>query len=166
MTAFCWLGRSALLRVSGKAYTSQFPFGEKVMFEHIAVLTAESEMVPWNLDLARLQLTDKCIIPTRNGFQKAKSLYRMTPKEKFLICEFETRQDQDSSGHRRMSLTIEIDRNRDEDRSNTWMQRPCRIEISHGCMSAVGTAGGSIAKMTVELQQPTLVMQQERAPSP
>ena len=72
-------------------------------------------------------MTDECIIPTENGIQKAKSLHRVTPKEKLLISELEkarefpwndvaenlksvieTRQDQDSSGHRRMRLTIEI----------------------------------------------------------
>ena len=31
-------GRTALFRVSGKAYTSQFPFGERVMYENTAVL--------------------------------------------------------------------------------------------------------------------------------
>ena len=31
--------RNALLRVSGKAYTSQLPFGERVMYEHTAVPT-------------------------------------------------------------------------------------------------------------------------------
>ena len=72
-------------------------------------------------------MTDECIILTEIGIQKAKSLHRATPKEKFLISELEkarelpwndvsenlkssieTRQDQDSSGHRRMRLTIEI----------------------------------------------------------
>ena len=38
-------------------------------------------------------MTDKCIIPTKNGVQKAKSLYRMTPKEKFLISELEKVRD-------------------------------------------------------------------------
>ena len=34
-------------------------------------------------------MTDKCIIPTENGIQKAKSLRRVTSKEKFLITELE-----------------------------------------------------------------------------
>ena len=39
--------RSAFLRVSGKAYTSQLPFGEKVMYEHSgANRQSESEMGP------------------------------------------------------------------------------------------------------------------------
>ena len=72
-------------------------------------------------------MTDECIILTENGIQKAKSLHHLTLKEKFLISELEevrefpwnnvaenlksaidTRQDQDSSGHRRVCLTIEI----------------------------------------------------------
>ena len=72
-------------------------------------------------------MTAECIVLTESGVQKAKSLLRVTPKEKFLISELEkarefprnnmaenlksaieTRQDQDSSGHRRMCLTIEI----------------------------------------------------------
>ena len=96
-------------------------------------------------------MTDECIILSDNGIQKARSFHRVTPKEKFLIRELEkareflwndlaenlksaieTRQDQGSSGHRRYASD---DRNRDEDWSNTWMQRLCRIEISHGSMS-------------------------------
>ena len=72
-------------------------------------------------------MTDECIVLTENEVQKAKSLYRVTPKEKFLISELEKAQeflwnvvaenlrsaiempqDQESSGHRRMHLTIEI----------------------------------------------------------
>ena len=54
-----------------------------------------------------------------------------------LKSAIEMRQDQGSSGHRRMRPD---DQDRDEDWSNTWMQRLCRIEISHGSMS------GAIAK--------------------
>ena len=101
-------------------------------------------------------MTDECMILTENGVQKAKSLHRVTPKEKFLISELEkarefpwnyvaenlksateTRQDQDSCGHRRMCLTIEIVL-----RIGATPQRLCRIEISHGSMS------GAIAKNT------------------
>ena len=104
-------------------------------------------------------MTDECIIASENGVQKAKSLHRVTTKEKFfLISELEkareflwidvaenlksaieTRQDQDSSGHRRMHLTIEIVMRIDW--SNTWMQRLCRIEISHGSMSGAKNTG-------------------------
>ena len=34
-------------------------------------------------------MTDECIVLTENGVQKAKSLHRVTPKEKFLISELE-----------------------------------------------------------------------------
>ena len=72
-------------------------------------------------------MIDECIVLTENGVQTANALHRATPKEKFLISELEkprefpwndvaenlksaieTSQDQDSSGHRRMCLTIEI----------------------------------------------------------
>ena len=141
-------------------------------------------------------MTDECIILSDNGIQKARSLHRVTPKEKFLISEFEkapeflwndvaenlksaieTRQDQGSSGHRRMRLTIEI---------------AMRIGVTPGCSGCAGSRSHTEAcreehwlmrkrarvrerseqeldqlqKMTVELQQPTVVMQQEPSPSP
>ena len=34
-------------------------------------------------------MTDECIALTDNGVQKAKSLHRVAPKEKFLISELE-----------------------------------------------------------------------------
>ena len=121
-------GRTALLRDSGKAYTSQLPFGERVMYERTAVRTGNlNQRWGHGIWIGEAPMTDECIIPTENGVQKAKSLHRVTPKEKFLISELEkarefpwndvaensksaieTRQDQDSSGHRRMHLTIEI----------------------------------------------------------
>ena len=72
--------------------------------------------------------TDECIIPSERGSRKRNRLHRVTTKEKFLTSELkkareypwnnvsenlksaiETRQDQDSSGHRRMHRqTIEI----------------------------------------------------------
>ena len=101
-------------------------------------------------------MTDECIILTENGIQKAKSLHRVTPKEKFLISELEearefpwndvaenlksaieTSQDR---GFIWTSACVSDDQNRDEDWSNTWMQWLCWIEIPHGSMS------GAIAK--------------------
>ena len=66
--------------------------------------------------------------------QKAKSLHRVTPKEKFLICELEKAREfpwndverlkhiriKDSSGHLAYASD---DQDRYEDWSNTWMQR-------------------------------------------
>ena len=121
-------GRTALLRVSGKAYKSQLPFRERVMREHTAVQTDDLNR-RWSHEIwiGEAPMTDECIIPSENGIQKTKSLHRVALKEKFLISELEkartcpwndvaenlksaieTRQDQDSSGHRRMRLTIEI----------------------------------------------------------
>ena len=94
-------------------------------------------------------MTDECIVLTENGVQKAKSLYRVTPKEKFLISELEKssrisleRRGREFEVRRSIwtSAYASDDQDRDEDWSNTWMQRLCRIEISHGSMS------GAIAK--------------------
>ena len=131
--------------------------------------------------------------------QKAKSLHRVTPKEKFLISKLEkarefpwndvaenlksaieTHQNQDSSEHRRMHLTIEIVMRIGAtpgcsgcagSRSYT---EACRVRSRRTLADAkesessraVGARVGSIAKMTVELQQPAAVMQQEPSPSP
>ena len=107
-TAFCWLGRfvtlreistefqmkndgrSALLRVSGKAHTSQLPYGERVMYEHTAVPT-DNPNQRWGhgIWIGEAPMTDECTILTENGIQKAKSLHRVTFKETFLISELE-----------------------------------------------------------------------------
>ena len=132
------------------------------------------------------------------GIQKAISLHRATPKEKFLISELEkarefpwndvaenlksaieTSQDQDSSGHRCMCLTIEI---------------VMRIGATLGCSGCAGSKShtgacqvrsrGTLAdakesesssgrskldqlqKWPWSSQHPTAVMQQEPSPSP
>ena len=154
---------------------------------------SESEMGPWNLDWR------ECIILKENGIQKAKSLHRATPKkEKFLISDLEkarefpwndvaenlksaieTSQDQDSSGHRRMCLTIEIVMRIGatpgcsgcaRSRSHTEACRARSPRTLAGAKESessrtVGAGVGSNVKMTVELQQPTAVMQQEPSPS-
>ena len=122
------------------------------MYEHTAVPTDNlNQRWGHGIWIGEAPMADECIVLTENGVQKAKSLHRVTPKEKFLISELEkarefpwddvaenlksaieTRQDQGSSD----------DQDCDEDWSNTWMQRLCWIEISHGSMS------GAIAKNT------------------
>ena len=192
--------RNALLRVSGKTYTSQWSFGERVMYEHTAVPTYNLNQ-KWGhgIWVGEAPTTDKCIISSENGVQKAKSLQRASPKEKFFISELEearefpwndvaeilksameTRQDQGSSGHWRMHLTIEIVLRIGAtpgcsgcagSRSHTEV---CRVRSRRTLVDAkesessraVGAGIGSIAKMIVELQQPTAVMQQEPSPSP
>ena len=49
---------------------------------------SELDMGPWNL-VGEAPMTDECVVLTENGVQKAKSLHRVTPKEKFLITELE-----------------------------------------------------------------------------
>ena len=69
------------MRVSGKLYTSQLPLGERVMYEPIDNLNQRWSHEIW--------MTDECFILTENGIQKATSLHRATPKEKFFISELE-----------------------------------------------------------------------------
>ena len=72
--------RTALLRVSGKAYTSQLPFGERVMYEHTAVPSGNlNHRWGHGIWIGEAPMTDECIILTENGIQKAKSLHRVTP---------------------------------------------------------------------------------------
>ena len=193
-------GRNALLRVSGKPYTSQLPFGERVVHEHIAVQT-DNLTQRWGhgIWIGEAPMTDECIILSENGVQKAKSLHRVTPKEKLLISELEkarefpwndvaensksaieTRQDQGSSGHRRMRLTIEIAMRigatpgcsgcaglRSQTEACRMRSRRTVADAKENESSrAVGAGVGSIAKMTVQLQQPTAVIQQGPSPSP
>ena len=73
--------RTAILRVSGEAYTSQSPFGERVMYEHTAVRTGNlNQRWGHGIWIGEAPMTDKCIISSENGIQKAKSLHRVTPK--------------------------------------------------------------------------------------
>ena len=71
------------MRDSGKAYTSQLPFGERVMYEHTAMPTGNLNQ-KWGYEIwdGEAPMTDEC---TENGIQKATSLQRVTPKERFLI---------------------------------------------------------------------------------
>ena len=121
-------GRTALLRVSGKAYTSQWPFGERAMYEHTAVPTGNlNQRWGHGIWIGEAPMTDECITLIKNEIQKAKSLHRVTRKEKFLISALEkarefpwnhvaenlksamqTHQDQGSSGHWRVRLTTRI----------------------------------------------------------
>ena len=179
--------RTALLRVAGKAYTSQLPFGERVMYKHNPVPTGNlNQRWGYGIGVGKASMTDECIILTENGIQKAKSLHRVTPKEKFLIRKLEkarefpwndvaenlksaieTRQDQGPSGHRRTRLTTKIVMSIGatpgcsgcaSSRSHT---KACRVrsrktladEKGSESSRAVGAGIGSIAKMTVELQQ-------------
>ena len=83
-------GRTAFLRVAGKAYTSQLPFGERVMYKHTAVPTGNLNQ-RWchGIWVGKAPMSDECIILTENGVLKAKSLHRVPTEEKFLISELE-----------------------------------------------------------------------------
>ena len=55
--------RNALLRVSGEAYTSQLPFGERVMYEHTAVPTGNlNQRWGHGIWVGEAPMTDKCFI--------------------------------------------------------------------------------------------------------
>ena len=126
------------------------------MYEHTAVPTGNlNQRWDHGIWVGEAPMTDECILPTVNGVQKAKSLHRVTPKEKFLINELEearkfpwidvaenlksaivTHQDQGSSGHRRVRLTIEI---------------VMRIGATPGCSGCAGSIShGSISGATAK----------------
>ena len=130
------------MRVSGKAYTSQLPLRERVMYEHTAVPTGNLDQ-RWGhgIWVGEAPMIGECIL-TENGVQKATSLHRVTPKEKFLVSELrkarespwndvtenlksaiETHQDQGPSGHRRVRLTTKI---------------VMRIAVTPGCSGFAG----------------------------
>ena len=119
------------------------------MYEHTAVPTGNlNQRWSHGIWVGEAPMTDERIVLTENEVQKAKSLHHVTSKEKFLISELEKAREfswndvADAPGSRFIwtSADASDDRNRDEDWSNTWMQRLCRIEISRGSMS------GAIAK--------------------
>ena len=97
-----------------------------------------------------------------------------------LKSSIETRRHQGSSGHRHMHLTIEIvlrigaTRGCSGCAGSRSHTEACRVRSRRTLADAkesessraVGAGIGSIAKMTVELQQPAAVMQQEPSPIP
>ena len=97
-----------------------------------------------------------------------------------LKSAIETHQDQDPSGHRRMRLTTKIvmrigatpgcsgyARSTSHTEALRVQSRRTLADAKESESSrAVGAGVGAIAKMTVELEQPTAVMQQEPSPSP
>ena len=73
----------------GTANTSQvLPFGERVMNKYKAVPTGNLDQ-RWGhgIWVGKAPMTDEHIIPTENGVQKARSLHRVPPEERFVISE-------------------------------------------------------------------------------
>ena len=82
-------GRTAFVRVFGKAYTSQvLPLGERVMYKYTAVPTGNLDQ-RWGhgIWVGTAPMTDEHITLTENGVQKARSLHRVPPEERFVISE-------------------------------------------------------------------------------
>ena len=81
--------RTAFVRVFGKAYTSQvLPFGERVMYKYTAVPTGIlDQRCGHGTWVGKAPMTDEHIILTENGVQKARSLHRVPPEERFMISE-------------------------------------------------------------------------------
>ena len=123
-------GRTAFVRVFGKACTSQvLPFGERVMYKVTSVPTGNLDQ-RWDhgIWVGKALMTDDHIILTENWVQKARSLHRVPPEARFVISELKkvrglpwngmaenlkativTQQDQGPSGHRRVYLTTEVE---------------------------------------------------------
>ena len=72
-------GRTAFVRVFGKAYTSQvLLFGERVMYQYTSVPTGNLDQ-RWGhgIWVGKAPMTDEHIILTENGVQKSRSLHRV-----------------------------------------------------------------------------------------
>ena len=113
----------------GKAYTSQMlPFGERVIYKYTSVPTGNLDQ-RWDhgIWIGKAPMTDEHIVLAENGVQKARSLQRVPPEERFVIgglkkvrglpvkgkaenlqATIVTQQDQGQSGHRRVYLTTKV----------------------------------------------------------
>ena len=110
------------MRVFGKAYTSQvLPFGATVPTGNL------DQRWGHGISVGKAPMTDEHIILTENRVQKARSLHRVPPEERFVISELKkvrglpwngradnlkativTQQNQGPSGHRRVYLTTGV----------------------------------------------------------
>ena len=104
--------------------------------------------------VGKAPMTDEHISLTENGVQKARSLHRVPPEERFVISELKkvrgllwngraenlkativTQQDQGPSGHRRVYLTTRVVARH----GATWLQWLCRFGTTHRSLpSAIG----------------------------
>ena len=143
-------GRTAFVRVFGKAYTSQvLPFGERVMYKYTAVPTGNLDQ-RWGhgIWVGKAPMTDEHIILTENGVQKARSLHRVPPEERFVISESVEESartslerqggklesdDCDATGPRPIwtSTCVLDDQGRGKAWCNAWLQWLCRFGSAH-----------------------------------
>ena len=90
MTAFCSPSpqmkndrRSALLRVSGRAFTSQFRFEER-MYKRTAVPSGNlHQRWGYGIWVRETPMTDECVILTKNLFRKRNRSTAWLPKRSF-----------------------------------------------------------------------------------
>ena len=129
-----------------KPYTSQvLPFGERVMYKYTAVPTGNlDQRCCHGIWLGKAPMTDEHIILKENGVQKARSLHRVAPEERFVISELKkvrglhwndkaenlkativTQQDQAPSGNPRVYLTTVLLRRCQHKtfRTSRWIHR-------------------------------------------
>ena len=183
-------GRTAFVRVFGKAYTSQvLPFGERVMYKCTAM--------GHGMWVGKAPMTDEHTILTENGVQKATSLHRVPLEERFVISELRkvrglpwngraenlkativTQQDQGPSGHRRVYLTTKVVARLGATLGCSGCvglgphNEACRARLEKALADEEASAGpvgagvGPIAEPDTEPQQPAPTAQQEPASSP
>ena len=137
--------------------------------------------------VGKAPMTDEHNILTESGVQKARSLHRVPPEERFVISELKkvrglpwegraetlkativTQQDQGPPGHRRVYLTTKVVARFVW--SNAWLQWLCRIGTTRHWLTKEASAGpvgagvGPIAELAIE-PQPAPAAQQEPASS-
>ena len=97
------------------------------MYKYTAVPTGNLQRWGHGILVGKAPMTDEHIILKENGVQKARSLHRVPPEERFVISELKkvrglpwngraenlkativTQQDQGPSGHRRVYLTTKV----------------------------------------------------------
>ena len=145
----------------GKAYTSQvLPFGEIVMCKYTAVPISNLDQ-RWGhgIWVGKAPMTDEHILLTEKGVQKARSLHRVPPGERFVISELKkvrglpwnSRAENlkatncNATGPRPIwtSTCVLDDQGRGKAWCNAWLQRMCRFGTAHRRMSsAIGKSHG------------------------
>ena len=159
------------------------------MYKYTAVPTGNLDQ-RWGhgIWVGKAPMTHEHIILTENGVQKARSLHRVPPEERFVISELKkvrglpcngraenlkativTQQDQGPSGHRRVCLTTRVVARHGATPgcSGCVVLGPhteaCRVRLEKAC--PVGAGIGPIAEPATEPQQPAPAAQQEPASS-